>query len=160
MDKRAGQGNPLLLSAGKFRRESFEAIFQAELDQDGFGAINRLAMFNAGREQWNGGVFRRGQSGEKVVLLENEAKIFAPIKNLIAGRKLTGHLPEEFDFAFVRIEQSGNDGDERGLAAAARANQECQLALARLEFDATQNVNAGIAFAEKFLHALAADSVI
>src|SRR2546423_1680206 len=57
------------------------------------------------------------------------------------------------------MEETGDDGNESGLAATAGADQECEFSLTRIGVHAAQGVDAGVAFSEVLLDFAAADGV-
>jgi glutaredoxin 3 len=95
----AGEGDALLLAAGELGREGVEAGAEAELVEEGLGAVHGGGAFHAGGEEGHGGVFGGGEGGEQVVLLEDEAEVAATEEHALGGREPVDVLAEEFDAA-------------------------------------------------------------
>ena len=81
-------------------------------------------------------------------MLEDEAEVPPAEEDLLARREGREVFAEERDAALVRGQQPGDDGDEGGLAAAGRSDEEGHLAAGGLEIDAAQHLDAGFAIAE------------
>ncbi|HMO10421.1 MAG TPA: hypothetical protein PKB06_02695, partial [Actinotalea sp.] len=117
--------------AGQLARQRLQAGFHAQPDEQRPGAVHGLAAPHAGGEQRHRGVLRGREGGQQVVLLEDEAEMPPPEEHLLARGQARGVLAEDLDLAAGAVEQAGDDGDEGRLAAAARADQEGELAGAR-----------------------------
>ena len=90
-------------------------------------------------------------------MLEHEAYVFAAKENPLVGRQSAGIATEQFHLAGAGIEQAGDDGQQRGFAATARANNEGEFAEPGLEVDAAQRFDAR-AVTEVFVEVVAGDS--
>src|SRR5262249_23212829 len=66
-------------------------------------------------------------------------------------------LPEDLDLAAVAVEESRDDAQQRGLAAAAGAHQEAELPRTGFEIDAAQDGDAGVSLSEFLQDAAAFD---
>ena len=148
VDQGAGERDALLLAAGQHARQGLRAMAESEAAEHFGGAGDRGLVFHAGGEQGHGGILRGGERGQQVVLLEDEAEIPPAEEDLFARREGGEVLAEERDAALVRGQQPGDDGDEGGLPAAGRADEEGHLAARGLEVDAAQHLDAGFAVAE------------
>src|SRR5262249_5676808 len=120
--KGPGQRDALLLAPGHLGGERVGAFFEPQPRQEGLRTIQRLLARNLGSEQRDRDVLRRRQRRKQVVLLENEAEVLAAKENPIAVGELVGALAENLEVAAVAVEQPGDHAQERGLAAAARAD--------------------------------------
>src|SRR5262245_46404504 len=114
---------------------------QSQMVEQRVGAVHRLRPLHPSGDERYRGVLRGGQSGQQVVLLKDEAQIPAAKLDLLVRGQQVRLLAEERDFALGGVEQSGNDAQKRGLPAAARADNEGQLAVARFKIDPAQGVH-------------------
>jgi hypothetical protein len=87
------------------------------------------------------------QRRQQVELLEDEADVPAAELRLLAAREPAQVLAQHRHQPAGRVEGAGQDGDERRLAAAGRADQQGQLAGANVQVDAAQGADAGVAAA-------------
>ena len=81
-------------------------------------------------------------------MLKDEAQIPPTKCDALPRRDIGEGFAEELDGARARIQQAGDDGDERRLSTTARPDEKGQFASARLKIDAAQDTDAGIVFAE------------
>ena len=159
VNQRAGKGDALLLSTRELARHGIEPVPQAESDQQGFRPVNGFGAFEAGGEQRDGGVLGGGERRQQVVLLKYETEVPPAEENLVLRRKPGGDLTKQFNLAPGGIQQAGDDRDEGGLAASARADQECEFSLTGFEVYAAQRLDPRVAFSEMFPDFAAADGV-
>ena len=138
VNERTGNGDALLLAAGEGHGQRIEAMLQAELGQQVFRAVDRATTHQAGGNQRNGHVLGSRECRQQVELLEDESEILAPEEDPLVRGQIVRTRAENRDLACARIEQAGNNRDQGGLAAATGADQEAQLANARLEVNATE----------------------
>src|SRR5262249_45883075 len=78
----------------------------------------------------------------------------------LAGRQPLGRLAEDPDVTAVAVEQSGDNREQRGLAAAARADQEGELSGPRAEVHAPKDGDLRLPLSEVLPHSLAVDREI
>jgi len=101
-------------------------------------------------EQGNADVFRDGERGDQVELLENEADAFRPE----AGEGATGHfvqrVAEDVDLAAFRPHRSGDRAEQRGFAATRRPDEHQDLAGVGLQVHLFEHVDLVRAVAEAF----------
>jgi hypothetical protein len=139
---RARDRDALLLAAGELGREVVHAV--AEADE-----LERLL-----RRHRRGGdlgddrhVFARGQARDQVVELEHEADVVAAEARQLAVAGLGQVLAVVPDVAVRGHVETAQDVQERGLAAAGRAEQHHELAGIQIEIDAAQGVDLDLAHA-------------
>jgi hypothetical protein len=90
-------------------------------------------------------------------LLEDEPEIPPPESDALARGQSGDVFAEEQHFAAAGVKQSGDDRNERCLAATAGADEKRHAAECRGEIDAAQDLDARFAFAEVFAHGAAFD---
>jgi len=148
MHERSREGDALLLPAGKFAGQRVQALFHAESNQQRFGSVHGFATSHARGEQWYGGVFRRRQRGQQIVLLKNKPEVLSAEKDALARRELSDVLIEELDLTSAAVEQPGDDGNQGRLPASARANEEREFSLPGVEINAAQDLHPRRALSE------------
>src|SRR5262249_16673008 len=89
----------------------------------------------------------------------NESEVLAAKEHSIPVGKLIRALSEDLEVAAVAVEQPGDHAQERRLAAAARTDQEGELAEARAEVHAPQGVDPRLPFTVMLLDVLAGNRV-
>jgi len=99
-------------------------------------ARRRASSRRAADEQGDGHVLGHGQRRHQIEGLEHEADVFPPEAHALAGRKPAYVLAEKLAGAAVLVEDAGNDGNERGLAAARRPDEHEQFAGGNAQVDA------------------------
>jgi hypothetical protein len=78
VDEGSGEGDALLLTSGETGWGLVETVAETELVEDGGGLFEGVAAFHGGGEERDGDIFCDGESGDEVVLLEDEADVLAP----------------------------------------------------------------------------------
>ena len=92
----AGNGHPLLLAAGKLRREVVQPLAQPHAAQ-GLGGVQRVAADLAGQLH----IFQRRQVLHQVVELEHKAHIVPAVSGQLPLGKVAHVLPVQPDMALV-----------------------------------------------------------
>ena len=154
LDQGPADSHALLLAAGELGGLLVFFALEAELFQHLVGPLAGFATGHAvAPAQHDLELLPRGQSGEQVVALEDEAavsktELFAFTRAespdvdhspVIASQHLTA----------VRREQSREHGQERRLAGAARAHQQADLAAVQLESHVVDDVASASTVAER-----------
>ena len=134
----------------------FDAVAQAEPRQHLGRLGDRLGPRPAGDHQRDRGVLGRRQGRQQVVLLEHEADVPPAELDLPPAAQRRQVLAEDLDLAGRRVEQAGDDREQRRLAAAGRADEQRHLAEADVQVDAAQGQHRGVAGAELLGDAAAA----
>ena len=136
--KRAGEGDALALTAGELVRivfgevgelHEFEQFFDFGTDLF-FGRAFGLGQYG----QTEGDVVKHVHVAEKGVVLEHEADF--TLAYMLGGDV----LPIKENLATVGVFQPGDDAQERGFAAAGRAEQGNEFAGGDVEVDVFQRV--------------------
>ena len=130
---RAGDGDALLLSAAEVTGTVPHPVLQADPLQQFLGALAGLAAVHARRVHRHHHILERGQAGEQVERLKHDADRAAPVHRQRGGVHLGDVDIVERDAARCRAEDSAEARQQRGLAAAARAEQQRQRAGFHLE---------------------------
>ena len=107
-------------------------------DEQLFRAVDRATTHQARGNQRNGHVLGGRERRQQVELLEDESEVLTPEEDPLVRRQIVRTRAENRDLAGARIEQASINRDQGGLAAATRADQEAQLADARLEVNAAE----------------------
>src|SRR5215470_10940891 len=89
-----------------------------------------------GCQQRHGRVLRRSQCGQQIELLEDEPQVLAPeLHQTVTGQRI--HALTEYLYLTTRgVQHAGDDRQQRGLAAPARADQHGQLTQRDVQVDA------------------------
>src|SRR5579885_564869 len=139
--QRAGNGDALLLAAGKLVGPVAEPVRQAHQ----FKQFLRPRRWRAGvlaDIQRHLDIFLRRQRGNQVERLEDHADFVVahrrqlPLTHARNVHSIDQHLPRR------RIVQPGNDAQQRTLARARRPDDREKLAAMNLETDASENIDA------------------
>ena len=157
VDQGPPEGHTLLLSPRKRAGMRIEPVPEPKPCEHRLGPLDGLASRHPGCQERNGGVFRRGQGGKEVVLLEDEPQMAAAKADPVLRRELLGILPEHLHLPRPGVEQPRDDGNEGGLATPAGAHEEGQLPHRGIEIDTTQDLDACLPGAEALLHPTAPD---
>jgi hypothetical protein len=143
--ERAGEGDALLLTAGKRRRERVEPVLQAKPNKQLLRVRDGLAPLHTGGKERNRRVFGGGEGGQQIVLLENEPKVFPAKKDALLRPEPFDVFPEKVNLAAGTVEQTGDHRKERGLSAAAWSDEKSRLAETYVEINAAQREHASLA---------------
>src|SRR5262249_4983554 len=135
MNQSAGNRDALLLSTGQGRRQKVDAIGESQLRQQDLRLGDRAPTTDACKDQQLCDVLRCGQCRQQVELLENESKVASAEQDALAGRQIVEPCTEHRQLALGSVEQAGDDRNQGGLAAPARADEKAQFADARLKID-------------------------
>ena len=83
----AGDGDALLFAAAELDRRQIRAVFQSDNLQILVGLDDRFTPVFSPQNQRNRNVFGRGQAGEQMIVLKNEADLVQPkIGQLVVPR--------------------------------------------------------------------------
>ena len=129
----ARDGDALLLAARELRREVIEPIAEAD-ERERLARVERV-VGDLGDQR---DVLARGQAGDQVVELEDEADVAPPVARqlVLVG---VGEVGAAIDDAAGGADvEAAQDVEQRRLAAARGAEQDDQLALEQIEVDAAQ----------------------
>ena len=114
--ERPGDGNALLLAAGKLIGLVFQLVRQAQIRKQGLGPIKARLFVHPGVNGGQGHVFRGGQRGEQVVALEDESDAPpAQLRELVAAERADVHAADAADAGGLGVE-AAQDVHERRLA--------------------------------------------
>ena len=109
------------------------------------------------RDQQHRGIAGSVDRGDQIVLLEDEADVLQPEFDQLGIGEIVDIGAEDLHLAQRRPQDAAHDRDERGLARAAFADEESQLARAYVEIDAMQHGDGLLAGHEIARHAARAD---
>ena len=143
-----GDGDPLLLAAGKPARPMARPLAQADQSQELGGPGPRLRPPLARDHLRQHDVLERRELGQQVVVLVDEAETRASQGRALAvaapaaGRAGDNHLPR------IRAFEQAGDVQERRLARARGADQGHDLAGPHLERDAAQHLKPRVSLAK------------
>ena len=124
----AGNGHPLLLAAGKLRREVVQPLAQPHAAQ-GLGGVQRVAADLAGKFH----VFQCGQVLHQVVELEHKAHIVPAVGGQLPGGKAAHVAAVQPDVALVAVVHAAQNVQQGGLARAGGPHDDAELALVHIE---------------------------
>ena len=161
VDQRPGERDALLLAARELRGE--RASVRSPRPRRASSSLARgTACFLASPAASSGtATFSAAVSAGSRLYCWNRKPTFLRRNSTRSASVQLVHRPaEDPELAARALEQAGDDRDQRRLAAAARSDQEAQLPEARLEVDAAQRLDAGLALAEVLRHAAALDGQI
>src|SRR5262245_41551711 len=127
MNQRAGNRDALLLSTRQRRRQKVDSIGESQFRQQDLRLVDRAPATDAGGDQRHRDVLRCGQRRQQVELLENESKVAPAEEDALAGRQIVEPCTEHRQLARGSVEQAGDDRDQGGLAAPARADEKAQF---------------------------------
>jgi hypothetical protein len=146
--KRAGQRGPLLLAARQLAWPMGQPVREPDATEHLFGQPEGLVARTAGDERRHRGILERGEFGQQVVELKDEAEPGAA-----EGRQLL--LLEREDVGALQQEPAGGRAVERAdnlqqgaLARAATPHDADGLAPLDLQVDAAQHLDGGAIFDE------------
>src|SRR5262249_32875204 len=97
----------------------------------------------------------RRQGGKEVELLEDESKVSLTEQDAFGRRQFVHVRTEHGQFPLRPVQESGDDRNQRRLAAPARSDQEAELSEAGLEIHAAKRLDPGFAGAEMLTHVVA-----
>ena len=127
--ERAGDGDALLLAAGKLGRQALVHALERDELQQLCAPRHALGTAHAPDAQRELDVVRDAHVAEERVVLEYEADA------AVAGRNAGDVAPVQRYAPVVDLDEPGDGAQQRALAAAARAEQNEELALLDLERD-------------------------
>jgi hypothetical protein len=150
MHERPRDGDALLLPTGKH----VGPVTHPRAEADRLQYLRRFFLRDGrGRSlnsQGHAHVLDAIQRRDEVVLLENEPDVRgAELRDRTFVEPMQGRI-EHFDLAAIRRERSGDDAQERRLAATRRPDEHKQLAHARLEVHFLKHLRARLTLAEAF----------
>ena len=140
-DERPRDRDALLLAAREVLGQRIRAVAEPDLGQLGARRLHREPAPDPLDQQRHRDVLGGGQRRQQVVLLEDEADVALPELGLLRGGHRVDRLAEDVDAARRRVEDPGDDREERRLPAARGADQQQQLADPGLDLDAAQRVD-------------------
>ena len=136
--QRPRDGDALLLAAGQLRRQGGGAVAEAHALEHRPRPLDGFLARRAVDQQRYGRVLGGGQRRQQVERLENEPDRLAAVARLF----LRAHGPqvaaEDRALAAVLVEDAGDDGDQRRLAATGGPDQHHQLARAHVQVHPAQ----------------------
>ena len=141
VNERAGDGGAELFAAGELPRQMGQAVAEADLFEEGFGAGagggDRFvpAAGEAGHED----VFQDGALGQQVVELENEPDGAVAETGGGGGRERAEGLAVDGDGARGGLVEGAEEIEQRGLAAAGRADDGDGFAGGDMEVEVAQD---------------------
>ena len=124
------QGGPLAHTAGELGGPQLFRPLQTKLGEQGGGLGPGLLLLHPPQQQGQSHVVLNGAVGQQQVLLQHVADLPRLSRHVLAVQE---HL------ALIGTEQTGNDVEQGGLAAAAHAQQADQLPLPQGEGDVPQH---------------------
>src|SRR5581483_78528 len=140
VDERAGDAHPLLLTAGEMRRQVMRALAQANARQ----RFERFLLIGHAVEVLREhDVLQRGQVGDQMELLEDEANLFGAHARQVRGAEGSKILSVQPDLARGGPIQTADQVDQRGFSRAGRAHDGDPLAGLDGERDAVERANGG-----------------
>ena len=128
VDQGAGDGDPLLLAAGKLAWQVVQAVFQAQTGQQVRGALTAVATILLVQAQHQLDIFEGAQIGHQVVGLEGEADLLAAEAGALDIVHLAQVLPVDQQLPFGGGQQTRQHGQHGGLPGAAGTDQADKLA--------------------------------
>jgi hypothetical protein len=151
-DRGPGDGDPLALAAGQVVGEVVGPLGQAELVEGGAGDPAGRGGAGAVELEGHGDVLERGQAGEQVVVLEDEADGATAQRRRLVAREAAERRALHEDLALGGRLQAPGDRQQAALARAARAHHRHELAGADHEVDVAEGVDLRAALAEHLRH--------
>src|SRR5262249_19635241 len=159
VNQSSGERDALLLATRQLGRKRVDPFFEPQPHEECLCPIERLLARDVGGKKWNRDVLDRRQGWQQVVLLEQEAEVFASEEDAVRVGKAVWSLPEDRQLTSVAVEQAGADAQEGGLAAATRPDQEGELTEASVEVHASERIDPGLALPVMLLETLTRDRV-
>jgi hypothetical protein len=142
-DHRAGDGDPLLLTAGEGGRQGGEMLLQADPGQELLGVPPDLRAPLACDTQGQGHVLHRGEVVQQAEILEHHADLAAHERPLGAGQ--IRHVPsEQGDSAAARALGQIDQAQERRLAGPAWTEKVMERPGLQVKRQAAQNLRTRI----------------
>ena len=141
VDERAGDGDALLLAAGKLVRQLVRLIGDIELLHHRDGPFAGLPAVHTARDQGYGGIAGRVDRGDEIVLLEDETDILQSEADQIVVGQTIDRSAEHLYAALGRPQDAAHDRNQRRLARPALADQIGQLARRDVEIDAVKDAD-------------------
>ena len=140
--ERPGDGNALLLAAGKLVGLVLQLVRQAQIREQGLGPVKARLFVHPGVYGGKGHVFRGGQRGEQVVALEDEPDALpAQFRELVAVQRADVHAADAADPGRLGVE-AAQDVHERRLARARGAGDCDELTGVHRQAHVVQDVGA------------------
>src|SRR5688572_6733877 len=141
--QRAGEADALAHAAGELRRGAVLEALEADLGDVAARGFFSLFSFNTPKFEAEGDVAKHVGPRQQREVLEHERALGSrPIHNLAVDENL----------AAVARDQAGDDLEQSGLAAAARAEQGGELAFRKREIDVAQGLHAVVVGLGYVLH--------
>ncbi len=145
VDQRAGDGDTLLLAAGKLPRRMRESTGHAETIEQARRPVATLSGRQAGVNRRHLHVSDRGELAEQMIALENEAEMLAPqFRQLIDGQH-AGIAAGDTVMPRRRPVEAAEDVHQRRLARAGRADDRDHLAGIDADIDVVERDHGGVA---------------
>ena len=142
VDQAARERDALLLAARELLRKPARDVRQLHDVEDAAHLLGRLRCRHAAHVQREGDVLLDRQVREQRVVLEHHADV-ALVRRLV-GRQLAA----DPDLACRRLDQPGDDHQQRGLARARGPEQRQELALGKVEARIGERQHRAIALAD------------
>ncbi len=128
VDERAGDGNALLLSAGKLARGMMRAFAHPESLQDHAGFLTPFFLFLACIYGGNFDIAHRIQLAQQMIALEDETEMLTPQLRQFIGFKFRCGAAGNQIFAFRRPVQAAENVHQRRFARTGRTDDRHHLA--------------------------------
>ena len=146
--ERPGDGNALLLAAGKLVGLVLQLVRQAQIREQGLGPVKARLFVHPGVYGGKGHVFRGGQRGEQVVALEDEPDALpAQFRELVAVQRADVHAADAADPGRLGVE-AAQDIHEGGLAGAVFAKNSKHFPGTHFQADVVVGDDARICFCD------------
>ncbi|MNZ73825.1 hypothetical protein D3C78_922530 [compost metagenome] len=141
----AGDGNTLLLAAGKLAGTVIDAFRHTETAKQPRGIAPAIALCLSGIDRRNFNITERRQLGKQMVTLEDKTEIFAPQRRKLVGIKITRFLPPDAVDARCRPVEAAEDVHQRRLARTGCADNRHHLTGLDGEVDVLQHADRAFA---------------
>ena len=155
--ERPGDGNALLLAAGKLVGLVLQLVRQAQIREQGLGPVKARLFVHPGVYGGKGHVFRGGQRGEQVVALEDEPDALpAQFRELVAVQRADVHAADAADPGRLGVE-AAQDVHERRLARSGLSDDGDEIAFLDGKGHVLQHMDAVLPGPEELVDAFGFD---
>ena len=155
--ERPGDGNALLLAAGKLVGLVLQLVRQAQIREQGLGPVKARLFVHPGVYGGKGHVFRGGQCGEQVVALEDEPDALpAQFRELVAVQRVDVHAADAADPGRLGVE-AAQDVHERRLARSGLSDDGDEIAFLDGKGHVLQHMDAVLPGPEELVDAFGFD---
>ena len=157
MDHGAGDGDALLLAAGKLARVVLAPASEAHQIKHGPRRTARPGAGNPIEQEGDAGVFYQVQGGDEIELLKDKTDVATAEVGDLAPAHFGKFLPQHDDAAFVRKQGAGDNGKQGGFPTARGAGDELKFPWQTLKIRAFQGHGAGRAPAKTLENTVGGD---